>query len=60
MEVKVLSSADLGAGEPAQRVQKDLQRAGGHPLEPLFRIGLHDVVDVQQDLVQVHTLNGLR
>jgi len=52
MEVKVLSSADLGAGEPAQRVQQDL--------EPLFRNGLHDVVDVQQDLVQVHTLNGLR
>ena len=56
--------ADLGAGEPAQRVQQGLQRALGHvvgrPLLLLLRQHLLEVVDVEQDAVQVHLGDVLR
>ena len=56
--------ADLGAGEPAQRVQQGLQRALGHvvgrSLLLLLRQHLLEVVDVEQDAVQVHLGDVLR
>ena len=55
--------ADLGAGEPAQRVQQGPQRALGHavgrPLRRLLGQHLPEVVDVQQDPVQVDPGDGL-
>lgn len=53
----------LGASEPAERVQQRLQRPVGNVtlqlFQLLFRENLHKVVHVQQDAVQINTVDGL-
>lgn len=54
----------LGTSEPAERVQQRLQRPVGNIalqlFELLFRENLHEVVHIQQDAVQINTVDSLR
>lgn len=54
----------LGAREFAERVQQCLQCPVGNVtlelLELLFGENLHEVVHIQQDAVQINTVDGLR
>lgn len=54
----------LGTSEPAERVQQRLQRPMRNVtlqlFELLFRENLHEVVHIQQDAVQINTVDSLR
>lgn len=58
------SQAYLGSGEPAERVQKCLQCPVGNVTLELFELlfgeNLHEVVHIQQDAVQINTVDGPR
>ncbi len=58
-----VSNVYLGAGESAECVQQCLQRPVGNVtlqlFQLLFRENLHEVVHIQQDAVQINTVDGL-